>query len=98
MTCKDKIQAKLDEIACCEGWCILKEIVKCQHSDIRFFTQLKCIEKYKFEESERQGADIGWQQAHIDWVDKGYAEAFAHIYEEDLTANEIYTEIVPKEE
>jgi hypothetical protein len=97
MASKVKIIKKLDEVVkpyCCNGYCILKEIIACSHSDGRFLVQLKCIEHFKYEESETQKKDIGWDDAHAKWVDKGFAARFADYYDEELTAEQIYQKII----
>jgi hypothetical protein len=97
MASKAKIIKKLDEVVkpyCCNGYCILKEMVACSHSDPRLFVQLKCVEHFKYEESETQKKDIGWDEAHMEWVARGFAKAFADYYDEDLTAEQIYQKII----
>lgn len=97
MSVNTKLAKKIDEVVkpyCKCDWCLLKEISVCKYSDPRFFVQLKAIEHFKYEESERQGKDIGWEEAHMKWVDLGYAKAFAEYYDEDLTAEDIYDKIL----
>lgn len=96
---KRNLAKKLNEVVrpyCKSDWCILKEILCSKYEDPRFFVQLKCVEHFKFEESERQGIDIGWEKAHMEWVDRGYAKWFAEYYDENLTAEEIYEKILEK--
>ena len=97
MTTKAKFAQKLHEVVkpyCKAEWCLLKEILVCSHSDARFLVQLKCVEHFKYEESERQNRDVGWEDAHMEWVACGYSKAFAEFYDEDLTAEQIYEKIV----
>jgi hypothetical protein len=94
---KERISKKINEAVepyCCVDWCILKEILKSTRNDPRFIVQLKCIEHFKWTESETAGHDIGWQQAQMEWVERGYAEAFAQFYDEELTAEQIYEMIL----
>lgn len=96
---KEKLLSKLDEVVkpycnCEHGWCILKEILLSKHTDPRFLVQLKCIEHFKWEESQPLDKDIGWSEAHHKWIENGFAEAFAKFYDEDLTAEEIYKKIL----
>ena len=96
MASKAQLAKKVNEVVCeyCKtDWCILKEIMICKHSDSRFLVQLKCIEKFKFVLSERAGKDVGWDIAHMEWVDEGYAKRFADIYNEDLTAEQIFDKL-----
>jgi len=75
----------------CSGrYCILQEVIK--HSGMQDFMleQMKCIEKYKFEESEREKRDIGWDEAVRRWVDTGAAERYSRVYQEGLGFKELY--------
>lgn len=98
MASKAKLIKKIDEVVApyCNNnkYCILKEILVCSHKDPRFLIQLKCIEHFKYEESEKLGKDLGWDVAHVEWVAKGYANLFAEYYNEDLTAEQIYEKII----
>ena len=76
-----------------QRYCLLKEIIICSHQDPRFLAQLKCLEKFKWEESEKEGKDIGWDEAHIRWVSQGYAKKFADLYSEDMNPKDLYTKI-----
>jgi len=92
-----KLYQKIEEVVkpyCKCDWCLLKEISACKYSDPRFFIQLKAIEHFKYEESERQGRDIGWEEAHMLWVEQGFAKEFADFYDEELTAEDIYDKIL----
>ena len=61
----------------CTSRCLLKYLVLDVHHDSRrLLTQVKVMDKYKYEESERQGKDIGWDSATKLWVEKGYAKRF----------------------
>ena len=90
-----KLIKKMNEACSChaEKYCLLKEIIVCSHDSPRFLVQLKCVEKFKYEESQRRGKDIGWDEAHLEWVSLGYAKKFADLYDEDLTAVELYKKI-----
>lgn len=97
MTSKARIVKKINEVVkpyCCAEWCLLKEMLACSHTDPRLFIQLKCVEHFKYEESERKGKDIGWDVAHMEWVVQGYAKLFAKHYDEELTAEQVYEKIL----
>ena len=89
---KKKLAKKIEEICDCDNsdYCLLKEIILCSHNDPRFLIQLKCIEKYKYEQSESEDQDIGWEEAHMRWVSEGYAKKFADIYQDDLSFKQIW--------
>lgn len=97
MATKEKLLCKLNEVVkpyCNVDWCILKEILLCNHKEPRIFVQLKCIEHCKFELSQKANQDIGWANANLYWIDSGCAKLFAQFYNEDLTAEEIYKKIL----
>jgi hypothetical protein len=97
MASSTKLAKKINEVVspyCPCEWCILKEILLSKHTDPRFLVQLKCIEHFKWEESQTQKRDIGWSEAHQMWIDEGFAEAFAKFYDEELTAEQIYKNIL----
>jgi hypothetical protein len=77
----------------CDGrYCILKEIALSSQCD-RTLIQLKCIEKYKFELSEREGKDVGWNNATMSWVDTGRAKLFGDYYQEGMNYRNLYKRI-----
>jgi len=88
--CEDNCNVKED----CGGYCTLKEILVSMHPSPRLLIQIKCIEKFKFEESQRNGSDIGWQEASIRWVDEGFAKKFNDVYNEDMTFKETYRKTI----
>lgn len=85
-----------EECACRKGYCFFRKLVETMHPDIRMLVQMKCIEKFKYEESERQGDDIGWHDAGMRWVDDGFAENFADVYDEELAVREVYKLTISK--
>jgi hypothetical protein len=79
----------------CDGrYCILKEFIIHGGFADRQLEQIKCVEKYKYEESKKEGKDIGWNEAFQRWVDKGYAKRYAQIYSEDKTFRQLYKETI----
>lgn len=97
MATKAKLAKKIEEVVkpyCDSKWCLLKEMLVCSHTDPRLFIQLKCVEHFKFEESEKAGKDIGWDVAHCEWVARGHAKSFAEHYNEDLTAEQVYEKVI----
>ena len=94
---KKKCIQKVNEVVecyCPNKWCLLKEILISKYTDPRFLVQFKCIEHLKFEESQTQDRDIGWEGAVNKWVEGGYAEAYSRLYDENLTAEQIYKKIL----
>lgn len=55
--------------------------------------QIKCFEKFKYEESEKAGYDIGINEATRRWCQNGYAKSFRNNYNRDLNYHEIYDKI-----
>lgn len=75
-------------------YCILKEIVLNSGMSDRLLVQLKCIEKFKFEKSSHCGRDIGWEEAHKEWIREGFSEKFRLSYSEGMSFREIYPVIM----
>jgi hypothetical protein len=75
---------------CTSKYCFVKVFLESLHPEPVILFQLKCIEKFKWEESERKGEDIGWNEAGILWAEQGYAKAFREEFDEDLSINEVY--------
>ena len=98
MASKETTAKKIEEVVCpyCTTgkWCLLKEILVSKHTDPRFLIQLKCIEHLKWEESQTVGHDIKWELANKIWIERGFEEAFAQFYSEELTAEQIYEKII----
>jgi hypothetical protein len=73
----------------CGSYCFWKEYI--QHSaiiDPRYVIQLKCVEIFKYEESERQQRELTTSQTMQLWVDRGYAAAFAELYDKAVDHKE----------
>jgi len=77
-------------------YCILKEFMVSSHSSPRLLMQLKCIDKFKFEQSKSINKDLGWAKAMDLWVDEGYAEKFSCAYTEKKSFTKIYKETMEK--
>jgi hypothetical protein len=75
---------------CNKPYCFFKIFLETQHPDPRILCQFKCIEIFKWEESEREKFDIGFSEAGMRWVTLGWASAFAEVYEEGVALREIY--------
>ncbi len=82
----------IEDICPCKGkYCILKEIVlRESRVDDRMLEQIKCIERFKYEESQRQRKDIGWNQANLLWTINGHAKRFAEVYEPWMRNGTLY--------
>ena len=76
---------------CSRSYCFFKTFLEKQHPSERLLIQLKCLEKMKWEESEKENHDIGLQEAGMRWCNDGWAKAFAQAYEEKENIEEIYT-------
>lgn len=94
---KDSYRQLLNEL--CSDYCpvnydcILKDLFVAMHPDKRTLVQLKCMEKFRLEASEKEQRHIDHADAMRRWVDEGYAEAFAHVYSEACHVNELYTQV-----
>ena len=79
---------------CSDGHCFLKDYVLQSGVDDRIIEQIACIHKFKYERSKIQGRDIGWENAVSDWVELGYAERFARVYDPLKSHKMIYREVM----
>jgi len=79
-----------DICECRERYCTLKEILMQTGLGSSQLEQIKCIEKFKYDESAKENMDIGWDLAAKRWVDEGYAQIFDEVYKEGMKCNEIY--------
>jgi len=80
-----------DICECRERYCTLKEILMQTGLGSSQLEQIKCIEKFKYDESAKENMDIGWDLAARRWVDDGYAQIFDEVYKEGMKCNEIYS-------
>lgn len=81
----------------CKGkYCILKEIILHSGMNDRSLEQLKCVDRFKYERSDKKGKDIGWSKAHSLWVNEGYADKFSEIYKNGMRNGEIYDLIMDR--
>jgi len=89
----NRVPELLDELVC-EGcsnsYCFIKTFVESLNPKPFVLIQLKCIEYFKWEESEKKGFDIGWEEACMRWAIDGYASCFNHVFDEELTAKDNY--------
>lgn len=83
----------INQIAPCQNYCLFKLFFEIVEYDQRVLVQLKCIEMFKWRESEKDGKDIGHEEAMMRWVTKGYAKKFAEAYSEEKDIKAIYEEI-----
>ena len=58
-------------------------------AELMYLLQLYSVRCHK-----KKSEDIGWENAHRLWVERGMAKAFAELYDEDLTAEQIYEKII----
>jgi hypothetical protein len=90
---KNRFHDLVEDLACVdckERYCFLKTFIESLHPEPFVLIQLKCIEFFKWEESERDGFDIGWNEAGMRWAMNGYACCFREVFNENLTAKENY--------
>jgi len=76
---------------CTSEYCFLKKFIESLHPSPIVLIQFKCIERFKWEESERENKALDWNEAAFMWSDNGYATAFRKVFDEDLTVREIYS-------
>lgn len=105
MTCrggynKEEYRKMLNDVSeeyCPSGcYCILKELLVTMHPSRRMVMQLRCIDKFKYEQSERALHDVGWTGAAEAWVNDGYAAAFAIEYDDTIRFSVLYKRILAR--
>lgn len=89
----EKCKEIAEHCACHDDYCFFREVVIHQKPSLRMIIQLDAMERWKYEESERQKHDVGDEAAML-WVTEGFAKAFAEVYNEDLTIKEIYNRTI----
>ena len=92
---------KLDEL--CQGqpcdhgvgYCILKEIMlhDAKYTE-RLLVQVGCVNRLKYDESTKDGVDIGWKKAWELWVERGYALKFAELFDPEILDKDLYKKII----
>jgi len=85
---------ELDGGCCKNGYCFYKTIFRHVKFDKRTLVQIKCLEKFKYEQSERARVDIGEHNTVMKWVNDGYAEAFDKVFSTELKFLEIYSKTI----
>ena len=81
----------IEDICECEvEYCTLKEILMQIGLGSSQLEQIKCIEKFKYDESAKEKMDIGWEFAAKRWADEGYAQIFDEVYIGGMKCGEIY--------
>lgn len=87
----------IDELCMCDKnhYCSAREFLKMSASfEPRWVIQSKCVEMYKWFVGERLNIDVGWSEAHLEWIDSGFANVFGDIWKEMESANEEITPTV----
>lgn len=78
-------------------YCVLKELLlhDAKYNN-RLLCQFGCLDKLKYEISEKEGKDCGLEKAMEEWVSKGYAKKFADVWEEEDTIKSVWKKILKK--
>ena len=71
-------------------YCTLIEFLTEVHNSHRLLMQMKCVEKFKYEQKQ----DISWNDAFQLWVDSGKALIFAKLYNENIKFATLYKKIM----
>jgi len=101
---QDKVEYRrlLDEIGSdyCKGnpYCLFKEFLVSTHPSRRLLVQLKCVDKAKFEWSEKAGKDIGWDETLKKWMADGFALKFSSSYSDNKSVRDIFREVTKSQE
>ena len=91
---KEEYRRLLEDIGgdyCPAGhYCLFKEFLISSHPSRRLLVQLKCVDRLKYERSDRAKKDIGWDEAFKEWLEEGFAKCFAEAYADDKGPRDIY--------
>ncbi|MFA7219018.1 MAG: hypothetical protein WC119_00635 [Synergistaceae bacterium] len=88
---KKNFKKLIDELVCdtCKSdYCFVKVFLESLHPEPIVLIQLKCIEKFKWEESERLKREVDWNEAIMIWAETGYAKAFRKVWNACKEKNE----------
>jgi len=53
--------------------------------------------KNNYEINKSKTEEISWEEAWISWIENGYSEKFAEIYDDGVSYTKIYKEIMKDE-
>ena len=69
-------------------YCTLKMIVQSMNG----FTieQIKFLELYKWDRGKKEHEAFTWDDAAIEWAEKGYAKVYREVYDPDLDPLKLY--------
>jgi hypothetical protein len=86
----------IEELGCCPKghYCTLKEILIRSPRDTRMLMLIKCLEKFKYERSEREQREIGWDEALDRWIAEGRADTFARLFRDGVSVGELYAAVL----
>jgi hypothetical protein len=76
-----------------DHYCILKEFFVHSTPSPRLLMQMKCVEKFKYERSQRAGRELTWAEAMQQWIDEGLANKFSTVYKDDVKFRDLYKTI-----
>lgn len=90
----------IEELGCCSKghYCTLKEVlIRCPR-DARMLAQIKCLERFKYERSERERRALEWEDALELWIGEGHARRFARAFREGMRVEELYRAVMDESE
>lgn len=78
-----------------KSWCLLRQIVESsKRIDERMIAQLKCVEIHKWNLNKTRRDEISWNDAMKHWVDSGFAQRFADVYNKEDDMVILYRKVV----
>lgn len=96
--CTQRNRALIEDLCsdCCPPghYCTLKEITARSPGDARTLLMIKCIEKFKYERSQREGRDLGWNDAFGVWIQEGLADRFSRAYHPGIRFGTLYRAVM----
>lgn len=85
----------VEKLCHCPGeHCTLKMIV--QNMNGYTVEQIKFLEVYKWDRGKKEHEKFTWEDATIEWADKGYAKVYHDLYDPSLDPLDLYDSVKAK--
>jgi hypothetical protein len=84
--------------------CEFKAVVLKLGLDTKSLKQIKCIEKYKYNENRRRRINMDWDDGFKEWVERGFATDFNKLYDKkdeagkEIRSRDLYISITGDKE
>lgn len=82
---KSQINAEYGTDECHKNSCLapyfLRQLLKIKHIPEYVFLDIREVSRYKYERSQKEGHDIGWERAFSEWAASSSNPGFARMFE-----------------